>query len=74
MEIKKNQIVEFTHAPNHPNWEWIDGKFNIAFAGKMKDEKGLRDYILGNFEELDTMQLITLLRGERYPIVVGADV
>ncbi len=72
--MANNQDIQFICNARRPNQEWINGKYNVAFTGKMKDEQGLRDYIQNKIEELTTMQMITLFLGTPYDVVVGNDV
>ena len=69
----KNQNIEFTFSEK--NSEWVEGKFNMAFTGKIKNEQVIRDFLIGKITDLNTMQLITLVQcGESYRAVVGSDV
>jgi hypothetical protein len=69
MENMEN--IKFCCNTDRPDREWIDGEYNIAFAGKRLDEQRLRDYIFGKIAALNTEQLLCILIGSTYDEAIG---
>lgn len=61
--------VIFCCNTNHPDREWVEGEYNLAYKGERQDD--LRDYILGKIAGLNVEQLLSLFAGSTYGEAVG---